>query len=174
MSGVRLNTTALRVIARLYLVSGIILLLLIIAFNIPFIHRVVVVNFTIFVTLAAQAVMNLFGADAGVNGCLLQTASFSINIVDGCNGIYPTAVLLAGVLGYRAGWRYKLWGVLLGTAAIFILNLGRVISLFYLGQHYPNVFEEVHVYVWQPIIIIWAIFVWDFWARRIKPKAEVG
>jgi exosortase H (IPTLxxWG-CTERM-specific) len=174
MSVVRLNTTALKVIARLYLLSGIILLLFIVAFNIPIIHRVVVVNFTILVTVAAQTIMNLFGADAGVSGCLLQTANFSINIVDGCNGIYPTAVLLAGVLGYKAKLSYKLWGVLLGTAAIFVLNLGRVISLFYLGQHYPDIFEEVHVYVWQPIIIIWAIFVWDFWARRVNSSTEVS
>jgi exosortase/archaeosortase family protein len=77
------------------------------------------------------------------------------------------------VLGYRGRISYKVWGVLLGVVAIFLFNQGRVISLFYLGQHYPNVFEEVHVYVWQPLIIIWAIFVWDFWARQVDRKAKI-
>ena len=114
--------------------------------------------------------MNLFGAGSNVMGTILSTSSYSINIVDGCNGIYATAILLSGILAYPSGIKDKLWGVLLGTAAVFLLNLGRVISLFYLGQYYPDIFNEVHVYVWQPIIILWAIIVWDFWSRRIKSK----
>jgi hypothetical protein len=42
-----------------------------------------------------------------------------------------------------------------------------------LGRSQPGVFEEVHVYVWQPIIIIFAIFVWDFWARNFVRKDKV-
>jgi exosortase/archaeosortase family protein len=102
------------------------------------------------------------------------TSEHAINVVDGCNALYPTAVLLAGVLGYKSRLRHKLWGVIGGVIAIFILNQVRVISLFYLGQNYPGIFEEVHVYVWQPLIIVWAIFVWDFWARRVKEPQRVN
>jgi exosortase H (IPTLxxWG-CTERM-specific) len=170
----QVNKAALKIIARLYLVSGLILLGFIIAFNIPIVHQVVVVSFTSFVTVAAKTLMNLFAAGAQVQGTILSTPEYSINVVDGCNGIYATAILLSGVLGYRGKFTYKVWGVLLGVAAIFLLNQGRVISLFYLGQYYPGIFEEAHVYVWQPLIIIWAIFVWDFWARQVDKRTKAG
>jgi exosortase H (IPTLxxWG-CTERM-specific) len=169
----RINKEALKAIARLYLTFGGILLIFIIAFHIDPIYQNVVVPFTAFVAAASKFTMNIFGANARVHNCILSTPSYSINIVDGCNGIYATAILISGVLAYPSKWSHKLWGIGLGVVAIFVLNLGRVISLFYLGQYYPSVFEEAHVYAWQPIIIIWAIFVWDFWARQSEKRKKV-
>jgi len=63
-------------------------------------------------------------------------------------------------------------GILIGIPAIFIINQLRVVSLFYLGRSHPAVFEEVHVYVWQPIIIVFAILVWHFWARHFVQKGK--
>ena len=63
-------------------------------------------------------------------------------------------------------------GIPLGILAVFAMNLVRVISLFYLGEHYPDFFREVHVYVWQPIIILWAIVAWDYWTRQVKKMEE--
>jgi len=118
--------------------------------------------------------MNLFGAQSAVSGTVLSTPAYSIDIVDGCNGIYATAILISGVIAYPSNYRAKLWGVGLGILAIFILNLARVISLFYLGQYYQNIFNEVHVYVWQPLIILWAILVWDFWSRKVRSETALS
>jgi exosortase H (IPTLxxWG-CTERM-specific) len=168
-----LNKPALKAIARLYLAFGGILLIFVIAFHIDAVHDAVVVPFTAFVAFASKIVMNIFGANANVQNCVLSTPNFSINIVDGCNGIYATAILISGVLAYPSRWSYKLRGIVLGVIAVFALNLGRVISLFYLGQYYPSIFEEAHVYAWQPIIIVWAIFVWDFWARQSEKGKKI-
>ena len=165
---------ALKAIVRLYLVFGAYLSLFVIAFHIDAVYDNVVTPFTSVVAAMSGLVMNLFGAGASVNGCILSTQHYSINVVDGCNGVYATAILISGVLAYPSRMREKAAGILLGTVAIFVVNLGRVISLFYLGEHYPGIFDEVHVYAWQPIIIIWAIFVWDFWARKIRKTPAVG
>lgn len=159
---------------RLYLILTGILLLFVIAFQFEAVHVAVVLPFTSFVAFSAKVVVNLFGAAATVHDNCLTSSRYSVNIVDGCNGIYATAILISGVLAYPSSLKSKLWGILLGTLAVFALNLVRVISLFYLGQHYPGVFDEVHVYVWQPIIIFWAIFVWDFWSRKVEAQAKVG
>lgn len=167
----RLNKRALKAIVRLYLVFGACLAAFIIAFQINAVYDNVVRPFTSVVAVASQLIMNLFGAGASVNKCVLSTRSYSINIVDGCNGIYATAILISGVIAYPRRWSQKAWGIFLGVIAVFVLNLGRVISLFYLGAYHPDIFDEVHVYAWQPIIIIWAIFVWDYWARKTEPAA---
>jgi exosortase/archaeosortase family protein len=94
-------------------------------------------------------------------------------VVYGCNGAFATAILLSGIIAYPSRIREKLTGILIGIPAIFAINQLRVISLFLLGRKYPGVFEEVHVYVWQPIIIIFAILVWDFWSRNFVRKDKV-
>ncbi|MBU8933710.1 MAG: exosortase H [candidate division Zixibacteria bacterium] len=165
-----IDKQVLRVLLRLYLVFGAILLGFVIALNVQAVHNHVVAPWTSFVTHSASLLMNIFGASSWVVENYLSTSSYAINVVDGCNGIYATAILISGILAYPSSWREKALGLLLGVAAIFGLNLVRVISLFYLGEHYPDVFHEAHVYVWQPIIIVWAIFVWDFWSRKIKPS----
>jgi len=168
----KLNKPVLKTLIRLYLSFGAILLIFVIAFNIHAVHHAVVVPFTSLVAAGSSLVMNLFGAGARVFGNHLTTARYSINVVDGCNGIYATAILISGVIAYPSRLIHKAWGIVLGFLAVFILNLGRVISLFYLGQYHPDIFNEVHVYVWQPIIILWAIFVWDFWSRQIENRQE--
>ncbi len=105
-----------------------------------------------------------------MDGTHLSTGQFGINVVDGCNGIYATAILLSGVIAYPARLTHKMLGVLFGFVAIFALNLVRVISLLYLGRSYPDIFKEIHIFVWQPIIILWAIYIWYLWWNRIEGK----
>ncbi|MDH3892411.1 MAG: exosortase H [candidate division Zixibacteria bacterium] len=160
----------IKTLLRLYLAFGGVLLLFVVAFNFEAVQMAVVVPFTGLVTAASSLVMNIFGAGARVMGNSLMTSDYSINVVDGCNGIYATAILVSGIIAYPSRLKAKAWGIPVGVAAVFVLNLGRVISLFYLGRSYPNIFNEVHVYVWQPIIILWAIFVWHFWSRWAAEK----
>jgi exosortase H (IPTLxxWG-CTERM-specific) len=168
------NKIILKRLLRIYLTLGAFLMVFVVAFQLDVVHQNVVVPFTSIVASASKLVINIFGAAASVQDNCLSTSGFSINIVDGCNGIYAIAILISGVLAFPASWKHKLWGILLGTLAIFLLNLIRVISLFYLGQHYPSLFEGVHVYVWQPIIIVWAIVVWDFWSRHTQGKEAIS
>jgi exosortase H (IPTLxxWG-CTERM-specific) len=160
----------IRSLARLYAIFGAAVLFFIIAFQFDFVHENGVVPFTAFVANCSSILMNIFGAGSWVTGYTLSTSKFSINVVDGCNGIYATAILISGVLAYPASMRNKFYGIVYGFIAVFLVNLVRVISLFYLGLHFPDIFQEVHVYVWQPIIIFWAIIVWNFWSRKIEEK----
>ncbi|MCK4371659.1 MAG: exosortase H [candidate division Zixibacteria bacterium] len=167
-----LNKPVLKTLVRLYLSFAAVLALFIGGFNVEWVHLRVVVPFTSLVAGAASLLMNLFGAGSYVSENILSTSSYSISIVDGCNGIYATAILISGVVAYPSSIREKGLGILLGVTAVFAMNLVRVISLFYLGQHYPSIFTEAHVYVWQPIIILWAIFVWDYWSRKVHDTRE--
>jgi len=170
----RFNTRAFKAVLRLLLMFGGYLLVFVIAFHVDFVHRNVVQPFTSIVAGASALLMNLFGAGANIGGCVISTSDYSINVVDGCNGIYATAILISGILAYPRRLSHKTWGIILGVIAIFVVNLGRVISLFYLGQYYPDIFDEVHVYAWQPLIIVWAIFVWDFWARKTEKETATA
>ncbi len=164
------RTPIIKSLVRLYLTFGAAILFFVIAFQFNFVHENVVVPFTAFVAHCSSILMNIFGAGSKVTGYTLSTPKFSINVVDGCNGIYATAILISGVIAYPASLRHKFYGIAFGFTAVFLANLIRVISLFYMGLHFPDIFQEVHVYVWQPIIILWAIIVWNFWSKKTEEK----
>jgi exosortase H (IPTLxxWG-CTERM-specific) len=166
----KIRSPVIRSLLRLYLGFAAVILFFVIVFNTKTFYEYVNVPFTSFIVSASSFLINLFGGTSFVNGTHLSTPQFGINVVDGCNGIYATAILLSGIIAYPSRIKHKLIGILLGFAAIFALNLVRVISLLYLGQQYPDIFKEIHVFIWQPIIIVWAIFIWYLWWNRIEGK----
>jgi len=164
----KLKTPVIRSLIRLYLVFGTMIILFVIVFNTNFFYWNCNVPFTAFIAYGSGFLIRLFGGDALVESTYLLTSGFRINIVDGCNGLYAAAILVSGVAAYPSKAKQKIIGVLLGFTAIFGMNLIRVISLFYLGQYFPEIFEEAHIYIWQPLIILWAIFVWFIWWIKIE------
>jgi exosortase H (IPTLxxWG-CTERM-specific) len=158
---------------KIYIFFGLALIFFFILLTNSFFFKKVMEPFTAFVAFCSSKILNVFGSWTSVSGTNLSSSDFGINVVYGCNGAFATAILLSGIMAYPSRIKEKLTGVLIGIPAIFAVNQLRVISLFLLGRKYPAVFEEVHVYVWQPIIIIFAIFVWDFWARNFVGKDKI-
>ncbi|HLX24304.1 MAG TPA: exosortase H [Usitatibacter sp.] len=98
---------------------------------------------------------------------------FAVSIEAGCNGVEAMIVLLAGMLAFPASWRQKLAGIVVGVLAVQLLNLVRIVSLFYLGQWSPSAFEWAHLYVWQALIMLDVLIVWLVWMRWVtRAKAQ--
>jgi exosortase H (IPTLxxWG-CTERM-specific) len=83
-------------------------------------------------------------------------------------------VLVAAMLAFPAPWRYRALGIAIGIAAVQLLNIVRVISLFYIGQWDFSVFEWAHQYVWQALIMLDVLVVWLIWVRRVPPGTGPG
>jgi exosortase H (IPTLxxWG-CTERM-specific) len=91
---------------------------------------------------------------------------FAMEVRDGCNGVNVVVLLWSAMLAFPATFKWRLIGLGAGLAAIQVLNLLRLISLFYLGQHSPSLFEFAHLYLWETLIIIDAMVVFGLWSRR--------
>jgi exosortase H (IPTLxxWG-CTERM-specific) len=126
-----------------------------------------VVNpYTTFVAEEARAVLNLFGEHATVTHQVLASRRFSVAIYNGCNGLEAILIFVSGVLAFPARWRRKLVGIALGFLAIQVFNVVRVVSLFYIGAFKPRWFSLSHVFVWQSLVIVFAVVLWLVWVRR--------
>ena len=121
---------------------------------------------------ASAAILNLFGEGAAAEGTSVVSPRYSVNIRHGCDAIEPTALLVAAVLAFPAPWRRKGWGILLGTAVLAVINLVRIVTLFYVGIHFPRAFDAMHLDVWQPVFILLSLALWVAWALwAIRPAA---
>lgn len=108
-----------------------------------------------------------------VSGNILQstTNSFAISVRAGCNGVEAAVILIAAMLAFPAGWKHRVIGILAGVTVVQLLNIVRVISLFYLGQWSMKAFDWAHFYLWPALIMLDVLIVWMIWIRSL-PRAS--
>lgn len=120
-----------------------------------------------FIAMVSAWLLNLLGIPARLSGVQIQSPTFAANIVDACTGLLPMTVFAAGVLAYPASPKTRLVGLLAGASAIFVVNLVRVVSLFWIGVHWRAAFDIAHFLVWQTAIIIFVLILMWGWVERL-------
>jgi exosortase H (IPTLxxWG-CTERM-specific) len=130
----------------------------------------VIVPFTELVVRGTAFLLRSAHQSIDVTGTVIRTPHFALDVRNGCNGVEAMMVLAAAVLAFPATFRSRLAGLLAGCVAIQILNLVRVASLVWLGEHHRQFFDFVHVGVWQSIVILAAVSMFIVWSRTFAEK----
>lgn len=116
-------------------------------------------------------VLNWLDQDCRVTGTTIRSATFAISVRRGCDAIEPAWFFCAAVLAAPATLRWKLSGMLMGTAALQLLNVGRIVSLFLIGDRFPEHFPMMHVEVWPVVFIVVPLVLWArWWMIRNSPN----
>jgi len=134
----------------------------------------VVVPFTEVAVSAAAFLLRVFHQPIAVAGTVIRTSRFALAVRNGCNGLEAVLVLAAAMLAFPATIRSRLAGLLAGAVAIEIINLVRVSSLVWIGEHHRGVFDFVHVGVWQSIVILAAMLIFVVWSWKFADKTIAG
>jgi exosortase H (IPTLxxWG-CTERM-specific) len=134
----------------------------------------VVIPFTELIANVSVWIIQFFDQGVSAYGIVVQdkASGFAVSIEAGCNGVEASIVLIAAMLAFPASWRLKLIGVGIGILAIQVMNLLRIITLFYLGQWSQTAFEWAHLYIWQSLIILDVLVVFLIWLRFL-PKNQI-
>lgn len=125
-----------------------------------------------------SAVLNVFGQETEAIGKEIRSTAFTLAIKKGCDGITPMILLCMAILAFPIQWKYKWRGAIGGLLVLFVLNVIRIVSLYFIGKHASlAIFEFIHVDVWSVAYLIMAVFVWIYWMRwtfisRMKPSSS--
>ena len=109
-------------------------------------------------------ILNIFGENARTFDTSIYASRFSIRIARGCDALDPSALFAAAVLAFPVPLRRKWLGVILGCVLLAVINLIRIVSLYYTGVFIPDSFDMMHHDVWQSAFIFLALFFWMIWA----------
>jgi exosortase H (IPTLxxWG-CTERM-specific) len=134
---------------------------------IPFMHKQAIPAYTRLNARVSGGIMNLFGEQAQVQGTVISSRRYTVDVAHGCDAVPPSILFISAVLAFPASLKAKLPGILIGTVLLAIINLARIVSLFYTGVYYPRAFEVMHVDVWQPAFIVISLVLWVFWAWQV-------
>jgi exosortase H (IPTLxxWG-CTERM-specific) len=134
----------------------------------------VIVPFTAMVARSSAIVLRVLGTGVESVGTEIRSPRFALDVQNGCNGIEAAILLAAAIFAFPATLRSRVIGLAAAIVAIELLNMLRLSSLFWLGEHYRRVFDFFHVAVWQSLVILAAISIFVLWSWKFaeKPLAE--
>ena len=137
------------------------------------VEKHVILPFTSFIADISVWIIQFFDDDVVARANVIKDSvnGFGVRIERGCNGVEAMIILFAALFAFPAPLKNKLIGFFIGFFAIQVLNLVRIVSLFYLGQWNQVAFEWFHLYLWQALIIMDALVVWLIWLRTL-PQAR--
>ena len=119
----------------------------------------------------AGDILSLAGQAPRVRGDLITLEGFSVRIVTECTAIYAILLLAAFVLAWPATWRRRLAGICIGGAAITAINLLRIAGIAMIGARDAAMFEIIHVYLGQVVMLLLVIgccLAWVNWCTGRK------
>jgi exosortase/archaeosortase family protein len=116
----------------------------------------------------SAAVITMLGDPAMANGTAITAPRYQLDIRRGCDAIQASAFFVLGVLSSPSPVPLlsRLIPILVGTLFLLVMNLVRIVSLYYTGVYFPQAFDVIHVDIWQAVFIFMPLFLWIVWALR--------
>lgn len=110
------------------------------------------------IVIVTAMILGLFGIDPiTYQGTLLHLPSISLDVEFGCNGLEAVMIYTVAILTFPATWKNKLIGFIGGFLVIQVLNLIRIVGLAYAGVYHRDLFDLIHIYVAQGVMIAVAL-----------------
>ncbi|EAQ97914.1 exosortase H [Congregibacter litoralis] len=139
------------------------------------VQAAVIQPFTGWLADISAAIIMPFDEHVRASGRIIShtQTGFAVSIEAGCNGVEAAIVLIAGVLAFPAPMQRKVVAIFLGFLAIQVMNIARIISLFYLGQWNLDVFTWTHLYLWPVLIMLDVLVVFMLYLRYLSQQETV-
>lgn len=153
-----------------FVVSYVALMAVLFLWAAPLVNR----HVTVWTARTTAWTLWILGAKAESHGTAVTSPLFSYDIVTECTAVFPVIIFLSAVLAYPCPWRRKIVGIAAGIPVLLLVNLARLVSLFYIGYLFPGTFQTAHLLVWQSLMIFFTLLIWLFWAARSVPRHEPG
>src|SRR5581483_5351110 len=99
----------------------------------------------------------------------------SLTVAKNCDAMDVTILFASAIVAFPVRWRERAVGIVAGVALLAIANLVRIVSLYYVGVHWPAAFEAVHAEVWplgMVALAVAAFVVWSRWAADAPAARE--
>lgn len=132
-------------------------------------------RYTDFIIYVTVKLLGLAGIPTTTHGTIINLPSTSVEVVFGCNGLEAVLIYAIAVLAFPSAWKHKLLGIILGFIMIQFINIIRILAVIYVLDNFHRVFEIVHVYLAQGLMIAVSLGVFLLYLRFIiygQPKQE--
>ena len=107
-------------------------------------------------------------------GNRILSPSVKLTVKVGCEGTETLLLLVAAIAVLSISWRHKIIGMLVGSLLVYVLNLIRIISLFYALKYNKTLFDALHSYVAPLLIVIIVGVCFSLWLSFINRTPDAA
>jgi len=102
-------------------------------------------------------ILNFIGLESSGKGSLLFLPNITFDVRFGCNGLEAVLIYAVAVISFPAKWLKRTIGIAAGFIIIQVINLLRIVGLAFSGVYYKEIFDLLHIYIAQGIMIAVAL-----------------
>lgn len=124
------------------------------------------------IVLITAKVLAILNISATTYGSIIKLPEISLDVKFGCNGLEAVMIYSCAVLAYPASIKQRLLGIAGGFLVIQILNLLRIVGLGYAAVNYREIFDVIHIYVAQGIMIVIALGIFFIFLNYVERTRE--
>ena len=123
------------------------------------------------VVILTSKILKVLTIPSTYQGSIIQLPSIALDVKFGCNGLEAVMIYSVAVIAFPAYWKNKFMGILGGFLVIQVINILRIASLAYSAIHFKNLFETIHIYIAQGMMIAVSLGVFFIYLNYAKsPK----
>ena len=105
----------------------------------------------------------------------IRSPRAALEIVRGCDGSGVVFLLAAAIIAFSASIGHKLIGIFGAAVLIYVVNLARIIGLYFVVAHRGEWFTPLHTYFIPTLLIIIAVTYFSSWAMwPLRGTAAAG
>lgn len=99
---------------------------------------------------------------------LTVNGQFLVRVVEGCNGMSVIILFCAFVLSFFNGWGKTFLFIVVGSLAIYVVNVLRIAALAVAVYEFPEHISLLHEIAFPAVIYGLVFMLWIFWVSRFK------
>ncbi len=103
---------------------------------------------------------------------MLLSNGVSLEIVRGCDGAGTIFLLAAAIITFSASFKDKIVGLVSGIALLVVINLLRIVGLYFVMSYHSQWFTPIHTYFAPTFIIIISCLFFAGWAQYAAKRKQ--
>jgi exosortase H (IPTLxxWG-CTERM-specific) len=126
------------------------------------------------VVILTSKILEVLTIPSTYQGSVIKLPSIALDVRFGCNGLEAVMIYSVAVIGFPASWKDKLMGILGGFLVIQVINILRISSLAYSAIHFKDLFEYIHIYIAQGMMIAVSLGVFFIYLNYAKASQKAN
>ncbi|KJU87490.1 conserved hypothetical protein, membrane [Candidatus Magnetobacterium bavaricum] len=123
------------------------------------------------VFLSTKTIGGLFNIPCTYSDSFILLPHITLDVKFGCNGLEAVILYTVAIIVFPATWRFKLQGIVAGFVIIQFFNIVRIAVLAYAGVYHGDIFELIHAYLAQVMMIAVVLGMLVIYFNYVKGQA---
>lgn len=122
----------------------------------------------------SASILSIIGIESYAQSNIIISDEMIISLAFGCEGSEPIVLFIAAVSAFPTNLKKKIIGGITGVFLLYVLNIIRIILLYFIGLSEAFDFDLFHVIIFPVIFIIISILFfigWLKWQNKTRSRA---